>query len=73
MLAVPSQTAHAALVDVQVNWTSMEATYNPSLVAHGGRFFAALKRTTFRKTKGKVFWVNHLYMCLGGEGDLQVS
>ncbi|KAG2437381.1 hypothetical protein HXX76_006033 [Chlamydomonas incerta] len=62
----PAQALH----DVGLSWTKMDPTYNPSLVIQGDRFLSALKRTTFRKTKGKTFWVNHLYMCIGELDDL---
>ncbi|GFR46647.1 hypothetical protein Agub_g8258 [Astrephomene gubernaculifera] len=57
--------------DIAVAWTNLEAVYNPSLVLHGDKSLSALKRTTFRKAKGKTFWVNHLYVCLGPHDDLQ--
>lgn len=64
--------AHTGLAatDVAVAWTSMEATYNPSLVEYGGTYLSALKRTTFARGKGKTFWVNHLYICVGANTDL---
>ncbi len=63
------QTGLAA-TDVAVAWTSMEATYNPSLVEYGGTYLSALKRTTFARGRGKTFWVNHLYICVGANTDL---
>ncbi|GLC41935.1 hypothetical protein PLESTF_000102300 [Pleodorina starrii] len=63
-------TGARAVDDVAVAWTNMEAAYNPSLVAYGDKYISALKRTTFRKASHKVFWVNHLYVCVGPHGDL---
>ncbi|GLI62523.1 hypothetical protein VaNZ11_005180 [Volvox africanus] len=60
-----------ALNDVPVAWTTLEAAYNPSLVEYGGKYISALKRTTFRKANHKVFWVNHLYVCVGPQGVLE--
>ncbi|KXZ54176.1 hypothetical protein GPECTOR_5g272 [Gonium pectorale] len=59
-----------AATDVAVSWTGMPALYNPSLVEHGDKYLSALKRTTFLKAKGKTFWLNTLYMCVGPKDNL---
>ncbi|KAG2487187.1 hypothetical protein HYH03_014165 [Edaphochlamys debaryana] len=65
--------ATAAPEDVEVSWIArqLQPAYNPSLVVYGGKYLSALKRTTFRKGKGKTFWVNHLHLCVGSLGKLE--
>eukprot|EP00798_Chlamydomonas_sp_ICE-L_P008750 gene8750-33611_t len=50
--------------DFNLSW-AQKRWYNPSIVGFKDGYIASIKATSYLSKKGKVWWINRLYMCRG--------